>query len=153
MKKLLFVSMSLLILCGLAFAINMPRGYSQRIVSPLFELTSTYVTNTAINAVNKNYLFTATKTNSKNTLSTATDPIGVIRVKKVSKYAITFVQLSSFDTQWKAGEVVHCTLTFIGDGPYKGQTTSWDMTIPDKKGNPIQILDLSKKVLVPPFKR
>jgi hypothetical protein len=148
MKKLYIIILIELIV-SITFA-NTSRIYTQKIVSPLFDLPSTYVSNQQ-EIKNINYLFTATITNSPDTLSTKYDFYSSISVFDFDGNAIAFIDLGAFENQWKMDDTLHCTITFTLDGKYKGQSTSWDYIIPDESDSPMERLKQFEEIPVPPF--
>jgi len=128
------------------------RHYYQQVVSPLFNLPIIYISNSS-GLRNINYNFTAIKTNSSDTLSILKDDFTKINLCKIDSYAIAYIDLGAFDTPWAIGDTIHCEITFIHKGRYKGQKRQWDLIIQDKSYATIEKISNIDKIMIPPYSR
>ncbi len=135
-----------------------PRGYYQMIISPKVNILES-VTNTGMTH-NENYLVTVTCSSSPGQVITTAQPGGAtpyaLRINVLRKgqlaSAFLYVQLASFENQVNPGDEIHCTVTYIGKGPYYNQSTSWSYFIPEGTAA-IFVSDKSEAQIVPPLNK
>jgi hypothetical protein len=114
-----------------------PRGYYQKIVSPKVNLLKT-VTNTGMTH-NENYLIEATCSSSPGQVLTTAQPGGetpyALRLFSMHKgkfdMVFIYLQLAEFDNQVEPGDELHFKVTYIGEGKYHNQSTSWSYFVPE----------------------
>ncbi len=132
MKKILVLSLFLLLLVVSSYATGNPRTYYQKVVAQNGIDIRTLVTNSG-NTSYSNYRIQADilETTGEG-LDTNTDSYNNIRLTKLGDapddYVAVFVQLSTFTTPWAEGQTLRITVTKTDEFPE--QTTQWDYVIP-----------------------
>ena len=131
MKKLLILSVLFTLLFSVALFAGTPRGYFNKIALEQGDILD-IVTNTGTTHCPE-YILTADILETPGeVLSTETHVTGTIRIAKtgngttVPYYAIAYLQLGSFDTQWVAGNTIRMTVTHIATN----EVATWDIVIP-----------------------
>jgi len=136
MKKIVILSMLLLIFTVAAFAAGTARTYTQKVVAadPGVDIL-TLVTGTATTYTAPNYTVTADVVETPGeVLQTGIAPTSTLKLYKsgngttVPYFAAVVLQLGSFTTQWVAAQTVRIvvTKTDVAGNP----STTWDLIIP-----------------------
>jgi len=149
-KSLVLILLFVLVLSVSLFATGTSRVYSQNLycTGGTGNIDS-YITNTSA-TTSTNYRATASISSDPTSLvTTGISPLATIRVNRLTTNHYVVINLANISTTvpWTAGDIVHVTMTWIGEATFAGQSTSWDFVIPTGTTG----VTVATPVLVPPL--